>query len=354
MSYSAAGIIGPVTNPAPPLPVSGTSYVSRAIDVTLSLGSGTFGQTGFNTVKLSGLRVIASINKGGFPSMDTANIRVYGVPEAIMNQVSSLGVPIPLLRYNSVLLEAGDAVNGMAVVYNGYMNQAWQNFDSAPDTCLEMIGIGGAQAAMQPATPLSYPSGADVATILSGIATRAGWKFENNGVQVQLGPSYFAGTLLDQAHSVARQANVELYLDTGAAPETTAASGTGIPSPGGTLAIWPKGGMRGGLVPVISVQTGLANYPRVSGWNMQFRCLFNPNLRIGGTIILKSSLGNPATNVTPQQAQAAGVPANTQTGGPSGTWLITTPLSYDLSSQQPNGPWFVDVTCSRLPGVPGS
>jgi hypothetical protein len=354
MSDSAAGITGPVTNPAPPLPVSGTSYLSRAIDVTLSLGSGTYGQTGFNSVKLSGLRVVATIEKRGFPSFDTAEIRVYGVPASIMNQLSSLGVPVPLLRYNSVLLEAGDAVNGMAVVYNGYSNQVWQNFDGAPDTCLQIIGSTGGQAAMQPTPPLSYPNGGDVATILAGIATRANWAFENNGVTAKLGPSYFPGTAMDQVHSIARQANIELYIDSGTPPEGTAASGTGTQSPGATLAIWPKGGMRGGAIPIISAQTGLVGYPRVSGWNLQFRSLFNPNLRLGGAVIIQSSLGNPAANVTPEQAQSAGVPTNTQTGGPSGRWLLTTPLIYDLSSQQQNGPWFVDATCSRLPGVPGS
>jgi hypothetical protein len=330
------------------------SYQQRAIDVTLTLGTGTFGATGFNTVKLTGLRVAATIAKGGFPSLDTAEIRVYGVPPTIMNAVSSLGVPIPLLRYNSVLLEAGDPVNGMSTVYNGYMNQAWQNFDEAPETCLQIVGLAGAPAAMQPTPPLSYPSGGDVATIMSGIATRAGWKFENNGVQVKLPASYFPGTALDQAHAVARAANIEMYVDSATPPAGTAAQGSGTPGPGATLAIWPKTGTRGGQVPLISSASGMVGYPRVSGWNMQFRTIFNPNIKIGGTIKLQSSVGSAAQNVTPAQQQQAGVPANTQTGGPSGTWIVTTPLTYDLSAQYPGGPWFTDVTCSRLPGVPGA
>jgi hypothetical protein len=51
---------------------SNSSYVQRQINVVITLGQGTFGQTGQNTVTLSGLRVKCDINKGGFPALDSA------------------------------------------------------------------------------------------------------------------------------------------------------------------------------------------------------------------------------------------------------------------------------------------
>ena len=101
------------------------SYVARAIDLTITLGTGTFGATGQNTVKLSGLRIVANIVKGGFPSMDRAELQVYGVPLAIMQSVSTLGInPAQVRDHNDLLIEAGDAINGMSVVYNGHIQDA--------------------------------------------------------------------------------------------------------------------------------------------------------------------------------------------------------------------------------------
>ena len=42
-----------------------------------------------------------------------------------------------------MLIEAGDNANGMSIVYAGYMQQAYQNFDEAPDTSLVLVGWGG-------------------------------------------------------------------------------------------------------------------------------------------------------------------------------------------------------------------
>jgi hypothetical protein len=331
---------------------SNPSYVERAISVTITLGTGTFGETGFNAVKLSGLRVLCTIQKGGMPSMDQAEIRVYGVQPSIMNAVTTLGVPIPMLKFNNtVLVEAGDAINGMAVVYSGYLGQCWQNLDGSPETFLNIIGLNGAPAAMQPTPPLSFAGTADVATIMSGIATRAGWAFENNGVTAKLSNPYFPGTALEQAHNVARAANIEMYLDSGTGPTAASsaspAGGTGVATPTATLAIWPKTGTRGGQIPLISMNSGLVGYPRWFSQGLQFRTLFNPNIRIGGQIKLQSTIGGqantPAAGTTPTPA-----------GGPNGTWLVCSPLSYDLAAQVPGGPWYTDVSCTRLPGAPGT
>ena len=114
------------TSPVP----SGTSWTMKAIDITITLGTGTFGQTGQNTVKLSGLRSVVSIAKNGFPSMDRAEARVYGVDPSVMNTVSTLGIPLTMWRLgNTMLIEAGDVGGAMSVVYNGYLHQAYQNFD---------------------------------------------------------------------------------------------------------------------------------------------------------------------------------------------------------------------------------
>lgn len=310
---------------------SGTSYTEKLINVTITLGTGTFGQTGKNTDKLTGHRVTASIAKAGSPSWDSANIQIYGVLPSTMNAVSTLGVPFAMTRLNNVVtVEAGDTVNGMAVVYQGAIKNAWQNFDDAPETFLNISGIGAKIQAMTPVPPTSLPGTADVATVMAGLAAQMGWAFENNGVSVKIPSPYLPGTALEQAYSLARTANIEVYPDTGASPNI--------------LAIWPKNKTRSGTIPLISAATGLIGYPEFNDLGMSFRCLLNTNIRVGGQIMMQSSLGGapaPASGATQEQAQKA---------GPNGTWFVRGPVVYDLASQVVGGPWFCDVTCTRTLG----
>lgn len=318
---------------------SGSSYTEKLINITITLGTGTFGQTGKNTVKLSGLRVLATIQKGGFPSMDRASIRVYGVQPSIMNAVSTLGIPLSMIRIgNSVTVEAGDTVNGMAVVYSGYMHQCWQDFSESPETALVIGAYGGMSQAVQPVAPSSFQGTADVATIMSDLATQMGMAFENSGVQVKLSNPYFPGTALQQAHDVARAANIEMYVDTSSAT--------------GTLAIWPKTGTRGGQIPLINAASGLIGYPKYQSNGMSFRSLYNPNIKLGAQIQMQSSLSFGAAPTVSGSA----APAAQQTGGPNGIWYVVgdPPMVHTLSSQLPGGPWFTDVGCVRVPGTPGS
>jgi hypothetical protein len=306
---------------------TGNSFVQRAITVSLTLATGSFANTGSNTVTLSGLRVACSISKAAYPSFDKAEIRVYGVPQAIMNQVSTLGIALPAARpnYNTVVLQAGDATNGLSTVFQGYIANAWADYNATPETFLNIVCWVGVQGAMNPTKPLSFTGQTDVATVMAGIAASLGYAFENGGVQTQISNVYLPGTAMDQAHALARMAGINLYFDSAGA--TT------------TLCIWPKNLTRANqLIPLISAASGLIGYPAYRDQAMQFRCIFNPNIRIGGQIQMQSSVGNPGGTGAPE----------TQAGGPNGYWYVIGPLIYDLSAQIPDGPFFTDVKCSRL------
>ena len=288
---------------------SGNSYVERTLSFTFTLGKGSFGATGQNTVTVSNLRAHVTILKNGAPSMSHAEGRIYGLTPTIMNALTTLGSPRPMERLNRVVISAGDAVNGMAVVYQGTIQDAWQNFDNQPDTFLEIISFVSTFINLQPIPPTSFPGNANVATIMAGLATQAGRNFENNGVQVQLASPYLAGTILAQAQELARQANIEFFDD------------------GTTFAIWPKSGTRGGTIPLVSPASGMINYPKYTSQGIAVRMVFNPNILFGGQIQLATSL---------TQAQ--------------GTWYVNK-VAYDLAAQIINGPWFTDIECNRQPGV---
>lgn len=299
---------------------SGNSYVERKIDITIKLGKGNFGDGGFNSVKLTGLRVHASIRKNGPPANSQSETRIYGLTREVMNTISTLGVPLSpaATRNNEILIEAGDDVNGMAQVFSADIQQAWQDFDSAPETFMEILSFGSKVIEMTAIAPTSVQATADAATVMAGLADKAGRAFENNGVNSKISNLYLSGSLGEQMQELARQGNFSMVDD----------------GPGGTIAIWPKDKSRGGVIPLISSASGLIGYPKFTMRGIRFRCLLNTSIKFNGKIKMETDY----------------TPAN-------GLWAIGQ-LSYDLASQTENGPWFCEVECYReaegAVAVPGS
>ncbi len=300
-SSAASGSTGPTT---------GASYVQRALDVTIQLGKGSFGTGGFNTVTLSGLRAAAIIRRRGAPGFDQLSLRVYGLTEDVMNSVSTLGVPLPMDRLNNVSVAAGSAGGAMSTVFTGQIQTAYQDFSFAPDVSLVVTGLSSTWLAALPAPPSSFTGPADAATIISGLATRAGRLFQNNGVQVTLSSPYYPGTLLQQAQKCAKEAGATFYDD------------------GTTWFIWTKTKGRTSSIPNISPASGLIGYPSYTAQGVRFDCLFDPSITFGAYVNLQTSVK----------------PAN-------GVWWIND-LSIDLAAQIPGGPWFCHVGAVRLPGTP--
>lgn len=287
------------------------SYVERALSFKFELGKGSFGTSGDNTVKINSLRAHVTVLKNGFPSMNSAEMRIYGLDPQVMNAISTLGSPRPMERLNTVSVYAGDSVNGLSLVYTGTVQDAWQNFNGQPDTFLEVQSFVSTFDATKPVPPISFPGSADVATMFAGLATQAGRAFENNGVQVTLANPYFAGTTLSQAHDLARAANIEFHDD------------------GSTFAIWPKDSTRGGVIPLIGENSGMIGYPDFTSQGIRIRTVYNPNILFGGQVKVETTL---------KQAQ--------------GIWYVNK-VSYSLTSRITNGPWQTEIECNRQPGVPG-
>lgn len=287
--------------------MSANTFVQRAIDVTIKLGQGSYGTSGFDTVKLSGHRVVTSIHRSGPPGTSLADTRIYGMTESVMNQLSTLRLPAAYAtRQNVVIIEAGDLGNPLSVVHQGVISNAWQNYDGFPETFFNIESFAFYFDAMRPVPGLSFNGVADVADLMAGIATQLSLGFENNGVNQQISYPHYSGTLIDQAQALAREADIGLFKDDASS----------------TLAIWPKNGARGGAIPLISPDSGLIGYPRYASGGIQFRTLYNPNIRVAGHVQMKSAI-SPAC----------------------GKWFVNE-ITHDLSAQVPDGPWFTDVSCN--------
>jgi hypothetical protein len=203
-----------------------------------------------------------------------------------------------MFRKNTVTVLAGDDVSGMAQVFQGTIIAAWADFMAAPEVAFNITGSAGLIEALLPIPASTYPGSADAAVILANLAGQMGLEFENSGVSVILSKPYFPGSARAQAQACADAARIEWVIDNG------------------TLAIWPRGGARKGLVPLVSPEAGMVGYPTYTATGIVVTTQFNPTVRFGGQIQVQSSL-TPAC----------------------GAWNVVT-LVHDIEANMPGGKWF--------------
>lgn len=282
------------------------SFAKRKINVTFELGEGNLGQGGANSVKLSGLRVIAQIVKAGGPSLGTAQLQIFGMTLQQMNQFSTLGQRATTVRKNQITIEAGDEGGAMSTVFIGNITNAWFDGAAAPNVPFQVLAHVGGFDAVSPLAPTSYKGTVDAATILSGLATKMGKTFENNGVQVQVTNPYYSGSAREQTLACVKDAGIQWNgLDEN------------------RLAIWPSGSSRGGAIPLVNKDTGMEGYPTFTSKGISVNSLFNPSITFGGKIKVGSILD-----------------------GANGEWIVYA-LNYDLAANMPRGRWHMTIASAR-------
>lgn len=275
-------------------------FAQKQLRFTFDLPAGSsFAEApGANRMTVSGLRASATITQGGSAQFGMADIAIYGLTLSEMNQLSTLGVQIPMVRRNVVSIEAGDETNGMSVVFQGTITNGWCDFASMPNNSFRITADPAVYIRVQPIPPTTINGQADVATILAGLAQQANMSFNNGGVQERLYYPYFPGTVLEQIERCARAAGINYTIDHN------------------TLSIWPRGTQRGQLVPVISPDTGMIGYPTFTSLGVGIAVVFNPTLVFGQNVSVQGSALSAANKV----------------------WSIYK-ISHDLDSQMPNGQW---------------
>ncbi len=294
------------------------ALVKRLINVTFQLAQGSF-PGGSNTAKLEGLRVSAKITNAGGVAMPTAEVRIYGLTFSLMNQLSTLGLVVFQVPPDVITVEAGDAQNGMAVVFIGNIQSAYADFTGAPDVPFFVTAYGLYAGASAKALPTSSQGSADVATLMSGFATQMNVAFENNNVNVKLSNPVFTGSAREQALQCVKQADIEWNG-----------------GEGGVLAIWPRLGSRGAAIPLVSKDTGMIGYPAFNANGIMLKTLFNRSIKFGGTIQLGTSL-----NLDPR---------NLASGRVTNKWVVYN-MNHDLESQVFNGRWQTEIF-GYPPGTP--
>lgn len=284
-----------------------TGFTKKLIELTITLGTGDFGADLGDTVTISGLRMMVDVVNAGGPSMGMATLRVYGLPFEMMNKLTTIGVINNAIRVkNTILIAAGDAETGMQNVFQGVISEAFGDYNAAPDVPFNVIAYAAYDAALKPVGAISYQGATDVGGIMQTISNEMGLIFENNGVDVKLSNPYLPGTNLDRVRALASAADFRWTMDRQ------------------VLAIWPRNGARSGEVPIVSSETGMIGYPSLSSKGMDIRMAFNWNMRLGGNVMVESSLPMAC-----------------------GEWNIFN-VSHSLSTEMPDGPFFTRIEVYRV------
>jgi hypothetical protein len=285
------------------------SFESRNLTVEFQLFDGTsFDSSGDNTYTAAGLRVSATVERIGIGGLNSAQITVWGLPPAIMNQLSTLGKPLLAGRNNLVTLTATSGGGTPSTVYIGTILTAYVDGVGQPSVGLVITSCATLLVATRPLSPSSFPSSVDVATLIQNLATQAGVGFLNFGVTAQINSPYLHGSAWDQAKQIAEATQTALVFQNN------------------QFVIWPlNSGNSPSLIPLISPDTGLVSYPAFTDVGLVLTTLFNPQIQFGGYVKVQSSI---------QRA--------------CGTWQVFN-TRHDLESQMlSNGKWFTYLECHVL------
>lgn len=283
------------------------AFAQRYLDFRFVLSQGSYGDGSSDTVDLKGLRASANITRAGGNSQASAELRIWGVPLDVANRLTVLQIlAYPELKPNTVIVSAGDEINGSSVVFEGTIQEAWVDASAAPDVMFHVAAFTSQYERLQPIPPTSYNGSVDASVALAGIAAQLNYGLENNGVTARLDNPYWPGDLGSQLRKICEAADCQYDLDDG----------------NRILAIWPRGGNRSSAAPImISKDTGLVGYPAFTEQGCRFTNLYNPNLAYRREVEVHSDL--TAAN---------------------GTWTIAN-VNHNLDALIPGGRWFTEIEC---------
>lgn len=290
------------------------SFVRRRIELAIKLAQNTqtnqpntFVESGTDTVSLTGLRTSVRIQNSGAAAGSKAMVTVFGLNQSLMNQLSTLGMVISIVPKNTITITAGDEGGQMTTVFVGTILDAYADYGSAPNVPFIFECRSGAVEQAIPYPASSYTGSTDVSVILSAIAKRVGWGFENNGVNVKLSNPYYSGSAMDQVRRVAEAARINASLINK------------------VLCIWPRFGARAaGGIPLISPATGMIGYPSFTQQGILVKTLFDPRINFGGQVKVESSIFTAQSLARIQNVES--------------TWNVSK-LDLMLDQEMPRGEW---------------
>lgn len=285
---------------------------------SLNIGSllgGALGLSGLgsgNTLNIQGLRTSVQI-RNAWTSQAIAIVKVWGLPQSLMNQFSTLGFDYNDIPKNQITIKAGDDQIGMSTVFQGQVWSAWAEYENQPDVPFTLTANSLVFYNSQATKPTSYPQPFSVAEALGTLAQAMGMTLNNYGVNITLPPMYVSGSPGKQVQKIADAARIDV--------------GVGDL----TLDISPKDQSRPEAAITVSAATGMIAYPAFSSNGLVVRMIFNPQVKFKSLLNVQSSTLSQITQI--KNAAGAIVPSQ---------WTVNK-VDLDLDSMLPKGQWMTTV-----------
>lgn len=218
-----------------------------------------------------GLACHVSIDVTACPAFPRAKVTMKGLDIDTMASLTRLGYEAWTREKNRILIEADNGAGGYSKVFSGDILTAWANFNAAPNVEFQIDALSGIFPTLTPQSPMSIKGQQSAANTIETLCKQMGYKFENNGVTDSVSNCTIEGDPMTKIKKIAEMIKVNVIIDND------------------TVAILPNGKVREtGSVPSISAENGLIGYPTFSEKGVNFECLYRPEIRIGGKVVLSS------------------------------------------------------------------
>lgn len=277
------------------------SFSLKDIQAVITLDKGGMGGADKRKV-IRGLACEAVVNKPGLPSKNNAVFTVWGLSRDNLAQLALRPARPMEAKRNLLELWAGEQGGQISLVFQGEITGAQADFNSAPDIPMRFSAVTGSYPQRIPGVTATVKGWAKVEDLFARFAAEAGYDFRNEGVGAAVRNAWYPGSPYQKLLKLAEDTGCELLIDDG------------------QVVIMPAGQARSGGINEISAATGMIGYPSLDQKGISCRCLFNPLLRHGGLVRVKSAV------------PAAG-----------GIWKITS-LTHTLSANLPGqGSWETQI-----------
>lgn len=252
------------------------SYTIKQLEARITLAEGGFdpGTGESANTKIIRLGMDVNVSKPGGKEKNKLSLRIYNLPLADMEVLTTLAFEPLGVRKNVVAVYAGDRENGMSLVFSGDIISAVPVFGGDGSAVFDVQAVTGYVASVTPVPPLTAEGGQDVADMMRRLAGQMGLAFINRGVNVSLRNPALVGGPMEQARQLADAARIAMIVDDG------------------ELIIAPPGKLREddaeGSTPVLKDNTGLIGFPGFDNKGISAKCLYEPKLMIGGPVRIES------------------------------------------------------------------
>lgn len=264
------------------------------------------------TLVYEGVETHVQIEKPGEPDQNKATVEMYNLSMDAMRDMTTLSFRPLQTKKNLIVIFAGDETEGMSQCFAGEIDTAYADFSGAPTIKMHIEAAAGSYPSLKASPPIAVKGSQSAASLIEQFAKESGYTFRNNGVSASVKNAVLNGSPVQKMRAVAGMVGCELLIDDNVVK----------------IQPYDKGLDEGNAV-LMSKDSGMLGYPTFTSEGISLKCLYNPDLQLGGMIEV-----------------------DTVVPGAKGTWKITK-LSHSLVANAISpGDWFSSIEASPLDAEP--